>query len=172
MLDVLKFRRSCKKYDPERAVETEKIQEIINAGLNAPSAKNCQNAMVVAVTNKEIRDKMSEFNASVMNASGIDPFYGAPVVLFVMGKIDPNVKYDGSIMIENMLLEAYNQGLGACWIHRAKQELEIPEFRELLKSTGLNLEEYEGIGHVVLGYSIQEKYPEKTIKEGRVFWIK
>ena len=75
-------------------------------------------------------------------------------------------------MIENMMIEATNQGLGSCWIHRAKEELESKEGKEILKSLNINLDEYEGVGHVALGYSLATDIPDKVIKENRIYWIK
>ena len=99
-----------------------------------------------------------------------DPFYGAPVILLVIANKNGLSIYDGSACIENMLLEATNQGLGSCWIHRADQEIESEEGRKLLSFTGLNFDEYVGVGHVILGYSLMEEYPEKIIKDDRVFY--
>lgn len=171
MLNIIEKRRSCRKYDSEKMPEKEKIAEVVKAGLNAPSAINSQNGIIIAITNKEVRDKLSALNASFGPRRAGDPFYGAPVVLLVAVKKWPLAQYDGSTMIENMLLEATNQGLGSCWIHRAKEELESEAGRELLASVGLNLEEYEGIGHVILGYSLVDEFPPKQIKENREFWI-
>lgn len=172
MLEVIEKRRSCRKFDSERMPEMEKIEAVVKAGLNAPSAINTQGGIIIAITNKEIRDKLSAVNMSFGARRPGDPFYGAPVVLLVAVKKWPLAVYDGSVMIENMLLEATNQGLGSCWIHRAKEELESAEGRELLSSIGIDLEEYEGIGHVILGYSLIDEYPPKQIKENREFWIK
>ena len=173
MLEAIKRRRSCRNFDPSRSVEDEKLMEVINAGLNAPSAKNRQEGIIIAVTNKEVRDKISKFNAKILGASDdFDPFFKAPVILLVAELKMPTAQYDGAIMIENMLIEATNQGLGSIWIHRAKQELEDPSFRELLSSINIDLDNYEGIGHVALGYSNMNEYPEKIIKEGRVFFVK
>ena len=170
MLEVIKKRRSCRKFDSSRMPEMEKIQAVVDAGLLAPSAINTQGGIIIAITNKDIRDKLSVLNSNGARRPG-DPFYGAPVVLLVAVKKWPLAVYDGSVMIENMLLEATNQGLGCCWIHRAKEELESPEGRELLSSVGIDLEEYEGVGHVILGYSLIDEYPPKEIKENREFWI-
>lgn len=68
-----------------------------------------------------------------------------------------------------MLLEATNQGLGSCWIHRADEEIQSEEGRKLLDFTGLNFDDYVGVGHVIVGYSLMDSYPEKKIKDGRVF---
>jgi nitroreductase len=74
-------------------------------------------------------------------------------------------------MIENMMLEASSIGLGSCWIHRLKQEMEMDEGKRILKSLNLNLDEYEGIGHVILGYPMDNLFVKKEIKENRVFHI-
>ena len=171
MLKQIEKRRSCRAYDPDRMVEEEKIQEVINAGLHAATGMGTQNGIIIAITNKEVRNKLMELNKTIFNRDS-DPFYGAPVILLVAVMNCAFNKYDGACMIENMLVEATNQGLGSCWIHRAKEELELKEGRDIFISLGLNLEMYEGVGHVILGYPLENAYREKTIKENRVFWIK
>ena len=52
----------------------------------------------------------------------------------------------------NLMLEAEEQGIGSCWIHRAKEEFESEEGKEILKSLGIE-GDYEGIGHCILGYA-------------------
>ena len=85
-----------------------------------------------------------------------DPFYGAPVVIVVLAdKTVPTHIYDGSLVMENMMLAAHSLGLGSCWIHRAKEEFETKEGKEILKSLGIT-GEYVGIGHCILGYPDME----------------
>ena len=171
MLKEIKERRSCRSYD-SKMPRDEEINEVINAGLYAASARGTQLGIVIAITNKVIRDKLVKINARIMERDDFDPFYGAPVILLVAVKKSHNGVYDGSCMIENMLIEATNQGLGSCWIHRAKEELEMEEVKELFKDLNIDLDEYEGIGHVALGYKLNKEIPLKEIKENRVFWVK
>ena len=63
----------------------------------------------------------------------------------------PTYIYDGSMVMGNLMLAAHAEGLGSCWIHRAKEEFETPEWKEWLHSLGIE-GEYEGIGHVAVGY--------------------
>lgn len=150
-------------------VPKELIDQIIEAGLYAPSGMNGQSPIVVAVTNKELRDKLSKMNAAIMGAN-IDPFYGAPVVLVVLAdKTRPTYLYDGSLVMENMMLAAHELGLGSCWIHRAKEEFESEEGKEILKSLGIE-GEYEGIGHCILGYAEGDVPQVKARKENRVYY--
>jgi len=159
ILDVIVSRRSVKKFKSDM-IEQEKIDKVIKAGMYAPSGKNRQSAIILAITNKEIRDKLSELVAE-QRGSDSDPFYNAPVVLAVLA--DKSVfthVYDGSVVIENMLLEAHSIGLGACWIHHAKEVFETDYGKELLKSLGIN-GDYEGVGSCILG--IPDVFPENSI---------
>ena len=170
MLEAIQKRRACRKFD-SRPVEQEKINEIIKAGLLAPSGMGRQTPVIIAITDKSVRDELMRINRGNSDFfKDRDPFYGAPVILLVIANKNGLSIYDGSACIENMLLEATNQGLGSCWIHRADQEIESEEGRKLLSFTGLNFDEYVGVGHVILGYSLMEEYPEKIIKDDRVFY--
>ena len=71
-LTTLKTRRSCRAYKPE-LIEEEKLNLIIEAGTYAATGMGKQSPIIIAVTNKEMRDKLSRMNAAVMGTS-IDPF--------------------------------------------------------------------------------------------------
>ena len=102
---------------------------------------------------------------------GLDPFYGAPTVLVVLGKKSHATRvYDGSAVLSNLLLAAHGEGLGSCWIHRAKEEIESDWGKSFLKSLGIP-EEYEGIGHCILGYTDGEEPAPVPRKSGRVFRV-
>lgn len=166
--DIL-TRRSVKKYK-SAPVPQEIIDKIINAGLYAANGMGAQSPIIIQVTNKEMRDKLSKMNADVMGAN-TDPFYGAPAVLVVLAdKNRPTAVYDGSLVMGNLMLAAHALGIGSCWIHRAKEEFESEEGKEILKSLGID-GEYVGIGHCILGYADGEPKPAAERKPGRVFKI-
>ena len=170
MLKELELRRSCRKYS-DRPVEEEKINEIIKAGLISPTGKNNQNVEFIVVTNKDKREQLTKLNASVIN-SDKDTFYGAPVIILVMAKKSAFAELDGGAAILSLLVEATHQGLGSCWINRAKEELEMDSFKELFKDLNINFDEYLGIGHAIIGYSDEEEKAPKEIKENRVYYVK
>lgn len=64
----------------------------------------------------------------------------------------PTYLYDGTLVLGNLMNAAADLGVDSCWIHRAKEEFETQEGKELLKSLGIE-GDYEGIGHLVLGYA-------------------
>lgn len=86
------------------------IDEIISAGLYAPSGMNRQPVIIVAVTNKEMRDRLSRMNAEIMGKD-VDPFYNAPVVLIVLAdKAAPTYLYDGTLVMEILCLPPMMRG--------------------------------------------------------------
>lgn len=170
IIRAMEERRSIRSFKPEMPPK-EVLQQIVEAGLYAASGKGQQAAIVVAVTNKALRDKLAEENRRIAGApEGTDPFYGAPAVLVVLGRKDwPTHVYDGSLVMGNLLLAAHALGLGGIWIHRAKEEFEEPEYQQLLKNLGVE-GEWEGIGHCAVGYLNGEAPAPAPRKPGRVFW--
>ena len=170
IIRAMEERRSIRSFKPEMPPK-EVLQQIVEAGLYAASGKGQQAAIVVAVTNKALRDKLAEENRRIAGApEGSDPFYGAPAVLVVLGRKDwPTHVYDGSLVMGNLLLATHALGLGSIWIHRAKEEFEEPEYQQLLKDLGVE-GEWEGIGHCAVGYLNGEAPAPAPRKPGRVFW--
>jgi|GEM_PF-33764 len=163
-------RRSCRDFKPDM-VEKDKIEAIVKAGTYAPTGMNRQAPIIIAVTNKEIRDKFMRLNASILGRDG-DPFYGAPVVLIVLvdKNASPTWSYDGPIVMQNMMLMAHDLGLGSCWIHRAKEEFQSLDGKMLLKALGIE-GDYEGVGHCVIGYPASEPMEASERKENYVYWV-
>ena len=170
-MENLLTRRSVRQYTAE-VPPMEVIEEICKAGTYAPTGMNRQSPIIIAVTNKELRDSLSRMNARVMGNDSIDPFYGAPVVLVVLA--DKNVHTyleDGSLVMGNLMNAAHAKGLGSCWIHRAREVFETEEGKQILKDLGIE-GDYVGIGNCILGYTDGE-YPEaKPRKENWVYWVK
>ena len=163
-------RRSCKKYKSD-AVPEEFIEKVITAGLYAASGRNRQAPIIIAVTDKETRDALSRHNAEILGNSEIDPFYNAPVVFVVLAdRACDTYLYDGSLTLGNMMLAAEECGLGSCWVHRAKEEFNSEKGKELLKKLGIT-GDYEGIGHLILGYSAEGEKVAPPRKENRVYRI-
>lgn len=163
-------RKSTKKYKSD-PVPKEILDEIIKAGTYAATGRNKQAPIILAITNKQIRDELSKLNAKIMGMDeSFDPFYNAPVVLVVLAKKDVNTRvYDGSLVMGNLMLAATSLGVGSCWIHRAKEEFELPEGKKILQDLGIE-DEYEGVGHCVLGYAEVEP-TAKPRKDNWVYYI-
>ncbi len=171
IIKAMMERRSIRKFKSDM-VSKKDIDEIIEAGLYAANGMGRQAVITVAVTNKELRDKIAEDNRKIGGwDKGFDPFYGAPVILIVLAEKDwRNKVYDGSLVIGNMMLAAHSLGLGSIWIHRAKEEFETEEYKKLLKDIGVQ-GEWEGIGHCAIGYIDGDIPKPAPRKENRVYFI-
>lgn len=167
LLDVIKTRRSIRKYKPDM-VPKEIIDKIVEAGTYAATGMGQQSPIILAITNKDVRDKLSKWNADIMGTD-TDPFYGAPVVLVVLAdKNRPTAVYDGSLVMANLMLEAHDLGIGSCWIHRAKEEFDSPDGKDILASLGI-IGNYEGIGHLIVGYADGDYPDAPERRDGRYF---
>ncbi len=166
-LQDLKTRRSCRKYRAEQITDGE-LDQILEAGVYAPTGMGRQSPVIVAVRDRETRDLLSKMNAEIMGTDS-DPFYGAPTVLVVLAdRSVPTHVDDGNLVIGNMLNAAHAIGVDSCYIYRARETFNTDKGRELLKKWGIN-GDYEGIGNVILGYGLPEgKRDAAPRKEGYV----
>ncbi len=171
VIKAMKERRSIRKFKAEMPPKAD-LEQIVEAGLYAANGRGRQAVITIAVTDRELRDKLSAVNNEIMGGpEGNDPFYGAPAILIVLANKEvPTAPYDGSLVMGNLMLAAHSLGLGSIWIHRAKEEFEMPEYQKLLKDLGIE-GEWEGIGHCAVGY-IDGEYPAAAPRnDGRVFWV-
>ena len=145
VLKSLTGRRSCRSYLPD-PIPQETLDLILEAGTYAATGMGKQSPIIIAVTDKAVRDELSAMNAAVMGAER-DPFYGAPVVIAVLAdKNIPTYKYDGSLVIGNLMNAAHALGLGI---------------------EG----DYEGIGHCILGYPAAPAQAPAPRKENYIYRI-
>lgn len=143
VLNAIQNRRSIRKYST-RIVEEEKLLKVLEAGRLSPSASNRQSWKFIVVKDAEIRKRLTE-------AAGGQTFVGeAPIILVACGT-DPDgvmmcgqhrCSVDLSIATAYMILEAYEQGLGTCWLgrfdeKRAKEILNIPNDVRVITMTPL-----------------------------------
>ncbi len=179
-LDNMKARRSCRAFLAEMPAK-ELIEKVCEAGTWAPTGHGKQSPLIVAVTNKALRDRLSAMNGRIWNelkvqrgekpTEGFDPFYGAPVVLLVLAdRKVPTYLYDGCAVITNMANAAEAVGLASCWIHRAKEEFDSEEGKQILRDLGIE-GDYEGIDHLVLGLPAKQIPAPLPRKADYIHWV-
>ena len=169
VLEAIRSRRSIRKYKPDM-VPREIIDQIATAGSFAASGMGKQSPVIIAVTDKELRDKLSAANAQILGTTA-DPFYGAPAVLVVLAdKSCPTHVYDGSLVMGNLMLAAQSLGIGTCWIHRAKEVFEGTLGKEILKRLDIT-GNYEGIGFCILGYPEGDRPGPRPRKADYIYHI-
>lgn len=170
-LKVLESRRSCRNFKTDM-IKKDEIDAILRAGTYAANGRGKQSSIIIAVTDKELRDKISEENRKIGGwDEGFDPFYNAPVILIVLADKDvPTYMYDGSLVMGNLMNAAESLGVGSIWIHRAKEEFESEFGKKILEDLGIE-GNYEGIGHCALGYAAETVQPAAARKDNYIYYI-
>ena len=148
-LTLIMTRRSIRAYKPD-AVPADVLARVLEAGTYAPSAMGEQSATIVAVETKAYRDRLTKLNAAVIGKD-VDPYYGAPVLVVVLGDGgSDNHMADG--VLENLMLAAHAEGLGSVWVNREREIFDSPDGKALLRAWGLP-ETLRGVGAIALGYA-------------------
>lgn len=165
MLEEVWKRQSIRKYQ-NRPVEKEKIEELLRAAMNAPTARNTQSWRFLVVTNREALDSMTD----------LQPYTGmmktAYCAIIVMGdknasQPDEYLYVDGAAAIENMLIEAVHQGLGTCWCAIGPRQERIDNFRKYY-----NIEDHLiPIAAVAVGYGDEIKDKVDRYDPDKVSWF-
>ena len=170
-LKVLESRRSCRSFKPDMVKEDD-LKAIIRAGTYSATGMGKQSPIIIAVTDKEARDTISEANRKIGGwPEGFDPFYGAPVILIVLAvRSIPTYIYDGSLVMGNLMNAAESLGVSSIWIHRAKEEFDSEFGKNFLSKLGIT-GDYEGIGHCALGYAAEPVKAPAPRKENYVYYV-
>ena len=142
-LELVSSRQSVRAFDPDRAVEREKLDRIIEIARLAPSACNAQPWSFVLVDDPELKNKVADATSS--RVLGMNHFTKqAPVhLLLVEEKVNISsgiggwvkkkdfAQMDLGIVAAHIVLAAQAEGLGTCivgWFDedKVKELLNIP----------------------------------------------
>ncbi len=177
LVEAIKSRRSIRRFE-DKPVPGEILRELIDTAVWAPSASNEQPWGFVVVEDREYMRALSEMAKSdllsVMNQTpelgryrtlmenpDFNIFHNAPVLVVIYGRRDRGLsRYDCSIVAQNLMLLAWEEGLGTCWIGFAQKVCDSSEFREMHNVP----EDYETVAPIVLGYprfTSQKPVPRK-----------
>lgn len=149
--NIVKDRRSCRAYKSD-SVSEDKLARILEAGTYAPTGRGKQSPQIIAIRDKETRDRISAMNAKILGSDN-DPYYGAPIIVLVLADGNANTYLeDGTCVLENLMLAAEAEGLGSVWVHREREIFDSEEGKELLKEWKLP-ETLRGVGSIALGYA-------------------
>ena len=108
-LEALRSRRSCRRF-ADRPVGRELVEQVVDAGRLAATARNEQPWEFVVVTDPAVRCEIAAM-------TDYGPFIAdAPVCVAVLAEATKYYLEDGSAATQNMLLAAHALGLGACWV--------------------------------------------------------
>jgi nitroreductase len=164
-LDIIYKRRSIRVFE-RREVEKEKLLELLQAGMAAPSASNGQPWEFVVVTDPEI---LAKLQGKLEHGK-----YNAPAAIAVLANLGIAKKessfrfwvQDCSAAVENILVAAAGLGLGSVWIGAYPKEDVTHALHEILGVP----EDIHILNLIYVGYSAEEKPPRTQFEEARVHW--
>lgn len=166
MLKELWNRQSIRKYT-NQPVEKEKLEELLRAAMNAPTARNTQSWRFMVVTNREALNSMTELQpyTNMMKTA-----YCAIIVMGDRNASQPDeyLYVDAAAAIENMLIEAVHQGLGTCWCAIGPRQERIDLFREYYHIK----DHLIPIAAVAVGYGDEVKEKQDRYDPDKVTWYK
>ena len=191
-LQAINTRRSTRRFLPKE-IDEELLEQIIEAGRNAPTGGNSQTAEIIVITSRKLMEKLntqamesfskmeiyegmyrSKRNAIENSRKGILRFhYNAPVLIVLANRKDySNSMADCSCILENMLIAANALDLGSCYVNQLHWLTDNPNIRELL---GIG-EDYTICNSLVIGYPDTEDgkplRQKKTLKGNKVTYIR
>jgi len=152
VFDAIRTRRSIRKY-LNKPVEREKLSKILEAARLSPSAANCQPWRFIVVTDQKVKEELRA-------AYDEDWFVSAPVIIvgcalpseaWVRSDGEEYWKVDLAIAMQNLILEAWDLGLGTCWIGAFRED-------EVKRILGIP-DEARVVALAPLGYPAEEKDP-------------
>lgn len=160
VIETILTRRSIRKYLPQ-AVEREKMQQIVNCGIQAPNAMNKQPWEIRVVDNPDFINGVTELFKQENPKQAEDPnfknmFRNAPTVVFVgHDTSSASSAFDCGLLSENMMISAWSMGIGSCCLGGPARFMTRPAAADYLKRLAFS-EGYE------LLYCIAFGYPDET----------
>ena len=182
-LKNIRNRRSIRAFLPEQLNDTD-VQDIIDAGIYAPSATNKQPWHFTVIQRKDIIDRLNdafkeiaiksdnEYIRRFADNEKFHVFYNAPTVVLVSGnKNNEYALVDCAAAVENMLVAAESLEIGSCWIGLIAYLLNSEEGAEWVKELEIP-EDYRQIHAFCLGYKKIHVTNAPKRKENTVNYIK
>ena len=176
----------------ERQLEEGVLEQILQAGLYAPSAGNNQRGTIVVCQKKSVNLELGKLSRYMQFKGGdpkkmshsisaeqpsiqddhtiMDGFYGAPTVLTIFTRGGIYYHDDAAMIAENIWLAAHFLGVGACYIGRA-EEVFATEYGQTIRKEWGVAEDLIPVCHVLLGYREGPAPHAKPRKEGRILRV-
>lgn len=167
LFDMIFNRRSIRKYIYDKKVEADKIEDLLKAGMMAPSAHNQQPWHFMIIQDRGVLDKLSEVHKHGKMLKD------APLAIIVLGDpaLDKTQKgfwiQDCSASIQNILLAATGMGLGSVWLGVYPNEERIKEVRTVINDIPENI---IPLGIVSVGYANEVKDQPDRYKADRIHY--
>ena len=191
MIQQMLTRHAIRRYQ-DTQVEEALLEQVLEAGLHAPSAGNNQYSRIVVCQDRTINNKLGRMSRDIQfigckpnemlqpisaeqpsikdDLAIVDGYYQAPTVVTLFTRQGRYAHDDAAMMGENILLAAHFLGLGACYIGRAEEVFATEYGMTLRKEWGIP-EDMVAVCNILLGYREGPAPKTKPRKEGRIVRI-
>lgn len=191
MIEKMLSRHAIRRFQ-EKQLDEETLEQILRAGLYAPSAGNGQRTMIVVCQDGAINEKLGRLSRQAQfkdadpksvartisadqpsildDLSLMSSFYRAPTVLTIFAQQMKYTCEDAAMVAENIQLAAHFLGVGACYVGRTDEVFDTEYGRALREKWGIP-EDYRAVGNVLLGYREGPEPRAKPRREGRVLRV-
>lgn len=192
IMETIMHRRAIRRFE-EKQIEEDVLQQILQAGLYAPSAGGRQGVLFAVCQDKEVNERLGKIkrgNSNPSMATAIsyvskeqpsiadDPnlknaFYDAPTVITMFAP--KNFLFsaeDCAVAAENMMLTADSLGVGSCYIGQGWTAFADPYGQEVLRHWNVRTD-YYAVMQLLLGYPREgDEHPTpKVRKDGRILRV-
>jgi len=152
-------RRSIRQFSP-KPISRDILEKLVNAARLAPSAANLQPLEFIVVEEEELRKKIFDCLrwAAYITPQG-NPRPGHEPMAYVVILVNTEIKekgyeYDAGAAIENMILAAWGQGIGSCWLlsierNKIRERLGIPMTYKIDSVLALGYPDEEPIAEIM-----------------------
>ena len=184
-MQTILHRRAIKRFDA-RQIDEDILQQILQAGLYAPSAGGKQGVIFAVCQDKEVNERLGKIKRANSNphmatatnyvsreqpSIADDPkltnaFYDAPTVItmFAPKKFLFSVD-DCAVAAENMMLAADSLGIGSCYIGQGWTAFADSYGQEILRKWEIRTD-YYAVMQLLLGYpKANDKYPTAKVRK-------
>jgi nitroreductase len=126
LYELILSRRSIRQYKP-KAISKDILEKLVNAARMAPSAANLQPLEFIIVDEEKLRNKIFGcLKWAAYIAPQGDPQPNREPMAYIVILANAEIKergyeYDAGAAIENMILAAWEQGVGSCWLLSAER---------------------------------------------------
>ena len=167
VMENILTRRSIRAFQ-NKEIPREELEQIIRAGLYAPSGQNRQTWKFTVVTDREQIGKLAEVIGRKLGRDGYDMY--SPQVLIIPSneKESRFGREDDACAMENMFLAAHSLGIGSVWINQLQGICDEPAIRRILTSFGVP-SDHVVYGMAALGYAADTK--EDKERTGKVVYV-
>lgn len=175
-------RRSCKSFT-EKKVSHADLEQIIMAGIYAPSASNKQPWHITVISDAKLLDRIVDVAVETMLVSdndqlikrasveGYHTFYHAPTVVIISGEeIQKYASVDCGLALENMAIAAQSLGIGSCFIASVHPAFTGKRSKELINELGIPVE-FKPLYALAIGYSLEINKEAAPRRENTVNYI-